>query len=216
MSSTCADASRASFPRARTISAARALRRVAPRARSRASAPRRSLRVLRVGALTKAQSHLRLDKARIYLARHLPIEHPVPARVHLRGKFCQVRGFMVRVKTKSRDQICRGCCDLISAKNGNRIERPSICRRQNLRRFGRNFEGPGPQSGRKLKTSGTIWPEVCQKHHSGTDFEGARRIIQRGNRRALKGDLRLRNGHMRSLSASASGLRQPALLQASV
>ena len=77
--------------------------------------PRRSLRVLRVGALTKAQSHLRLDKARIYLARHLPIEHPVPARVHLRGKFSQVRGFMVRVKTKSRDQICRGCCDLISA-----------------------------------------------------------------------------------------------------
>jgi hypothetical protein len=70
--------------------------------------PRRSLRVLRVGALTKAQSHLRLDKARIYLARHLPIEHPVPARMHLRGKFSQVRGFMVRVKTKSRDQICRG------------------------------------------------------------------------------------------------------------
>jgi hypothetical protein len=82
---------------------------------ARLSAPRRSLRVLRVGALTKAQSHLRLDKARIYLARRLPIEHPVPARVHLRGKFSQVRGFMVRVKTKSRDQICRGCCDLISA-----------------------------------------------------------------------------------------------------
>jgi hypothetical protein len=77
--------------------------------------PRRSLRVPRVGALTKAQSHLRLDKARIYLARHLPIEHPVPARMHLRGKFSQVRGFMVRVKTKSPDQICRGCCDLISA-----------------------------------------------------------------------------------------------------
>jgi hypothetical protein len=90
-------------------------RKITSRSRWRASAPRRSLRVLRVGALTKAQSHLRLDKARIYLARHLPIEHPVPARMHLRGKFSQVRGFMVRVKTKSRDQICRGCCDLISA-----------------------------------------------------------------------------------------------------
>ena len=142
--------------------------------------PRRSLRVLRGGALTKAQSHLRLDKARIYLARHLPIEHPVPARMHLRGKFSQVRGFMVRLKTKSRDQICRDCCDVISAgiKEWQSHREASICRRQNLRRFGRNFEGPGPHSGRKLKTSGTIWPEVCQKHHSGTDFEGARRIIR--------------------------------------
>jgi hypothetical protein len=53
-------------------------------------------------ALTKAQSLLRLDKARVYLARHQLIEHPVPVRMHLRGKLSQMRGFIVRAKTKSR------------------------------------------------------------------------------------------------------------------
>src|SRR5208282_5657323 len=66
-------------------------------------------------ALTKPQSLLRLDKARVYLAGHQLIERPVPARMHLRGKFSQIRGFVVRTKTKSRDQVCRSCCDLISA-----------------------------------------------------------------------------------------------------
>jgi len=35
--------------------------------------------------------------------------------MHFRGKFSQIRGFIVRAKTKSRDQVCRSCCDLISA-----------------------------------------------------------------------------------------------------
>jgi hypothetical protein len=87
--------------------------------------PRHRVHVLRVGvrqarctrcALTKAQSGLRLDKACVYLASHQLIEHPVPARMHLRGKLSQVRGFIVRAKTKSRDQVCRNCCDFISVR----------------------------------------------------------------------------------------------------
>jgi hypothetical protein len=65
--------------------------------------------------LTKAQSLLRLRKALVYLAGHQLIEHSVPARTQSRGKFSQMRGFIVRAKTKSRDQVCRSCYDLISA-----------------------------------------------------------------------------------------------------
>jgi hypothetical protein len=59
---------------------------------------------------------LRLDKACVYLASRQLIEHPVPARMHLRGKLSQVRGFIVRAKTKSCDQVCRSCCDFISVR----------------------------------------------------------------------------------------------------
>jgi len=67
-------------------------------------------------ALTKAKSFLRLDKARVYLVGHQLIEHPVPARMHLRGKLSQMRGLIARTKTKSRDQVCRSCRDLISVR----------------------------------------------------------------------------------------------------
>ena len=67
-------------------------------------------------ALTQAQSFLRLHKACVYLASHELIEHLVPARMHLRGKLSQVRGFIVRAKTKSRDQVCRSCYDFISVR----------------------------------------------------------------------------------------------------
>jgi hypothetical protein len=33
----------------------------------------------------------------------------------LRGEFSQIRGFLMRAKTKSRDEISRGCSDLSSA-----------------------------------------------------------------------------------------------------
>jgi hypothetical protein len=36
--------------------------------------------------------------------------------MHLRGKLSQVRSFIVRAKAKSRDQVCRSCCDLISVR----------------------------------------------------------------------------------------------------
>ena len=83
-----------------------------------------------------------------------------------------MRGFIVRAKTKSRDQVCRSCCDFISVRieewQSHRVAL-DLPDGQNLRRIGRNFEGPGRHSGRKLKTSGTIWPGVCQKHHSLRD-----------------------------------------------
>ena len=107
------------------------------------------------------------DKARIYLARApaLPIEHPVPARMHLCGKFSQVRGCMVRVETKSRDQICRGCCGLISAGIKEWQSHRECPRFADVRTYdalsGRNFEGPGPHSGRKLKTSCTMVGRRC-------------------------------------------------------
>jgi hypothetical protein len=98
------------------------------------------LRVLREGvrrircALTKTQSPLRFEKARVYLTRHQLIEHSVPARMHLHGKFSQIRGFVVRAKTKSRDQVRRNCCDLISAgiKEWQSHREASICRPQHL------------------------------------------------------------------------------------
>jgi hypothetical protein len=65
-------------------------------------------------ALTRAQSPLRLGKARVYLAGHEHIEHSVPARTHSRGKVSQTRGFLLRATTKSRDKVCRNCCDFIS------------------------------------------------------------------------------------------------------
>ena len=77
----------------------------------------------------KAESLLRLRKALVYLAGHQLIEHSVPARTQSRGKFSQMRGFIVRAKTKSRNQVCRSCCDLISAGTKKRQSHrdPSIC-----------------------------------------------------------------------------------------
>src|SRR5208283_2236227 len=63
-----------------------------------------------------AQSPLRLGKARVYLAGHQLIKHFVPARAHLRGKLSQIHSFVVRAKTKSGDQVCCNCCDLIPAR----------------------------------------------------------------------------------------------------
>jgi hypothetical protein len=81
-------------------------------------------------ALTKSSPSLCFEKARLYLAGYEFIEHSLPARTHLQRKLSQIRGRLVRAKTKSPDQVCRDGCDLIStrgSKNGNRIERPSIC-----------------------------------------------------------------------------------------
>jgi hypothetical protein len=69
-----------------------------------------------------------------------------------------------------------------------------------LSTFGRNFEGPGPHSGSKLKTFGTVWPEVCQKHHSLLDTP-MREDRHRINHEGMAGDLRA-TGVARSGSGS--------------
>ena len=66
-------------------------------------------------ALTKAQSPLRFDKARVYLTRHQLIKHFVFARTHLRGELSQIRGFLARAKTKLTDEVSRSCRDFFSA-----------------------------------------------------------------------------------------------------
>ena len=117
----------------------------------------------------KAQSHLRLDKARIYLARHPAHRAPVPARMHLRGKdSAKYECFMVRVKTKSPDQDLSRLLRLPSRRRDQRIGKshrealdlptseptdPSAAILKALTRH--------PAA--KLKTSGTNCPEVCQK-----------------------------------------------------
>ena len=53
--------------------------------------------------LMKAESPLRLRKALVYFAGNQLIEQSVPARTQSRGKFSQMRGFIVRAKTKSHD-----------------------------------------------------------------------------------------------------------------
>ena len=83
-------------------------------------------------ALTKAQSPLRFDKARVYLTRHKLIKHFVFARTHLRGELSQIRGFLARAKTKLTDELSRSRRDFFSAGTEERQshrEAP-ICRRR--------------------------------------------------------------------------------------
>ena len=85
-------------------------------------------------ALTKSSPSLCFEKARLYLAGYGFVEHSLPARTRLQRKLSQIRGLscarrpnrLIRSVAMAATSSLRGSKS--GSKNGNRIERPSICR----------------------------------------------------------------------------------------
>jgi len=113
----------------------RRLRRAISR-HARAGAPQTPPKKKTTPPRLRGPSRLRFERPSLICAstklshlspRHLPIEHPLPARVHfMRGKFSQVHELhgAPGVKTKSREirSVAGGlACDLISDPRGSKI-----------------------------------------------------------------------------------------------